>query len=170
MLLWEKGALHMMNHTNFVAHSLVDANTWLIEHGFQLNNREWASLIWFGILTIWLLPQAHIRHCFGAVIRSALSPKLYMVWISFIVWIVLIVISAQWQRLWDPQLTKDTFVWAVTTGVVSFSNFTDAHKQGFFKSAAWKTVGVTAFMGYLVSLNSFSLLIEILLQPLSLGF
>jgi len=161
----------MVNQTDSADHALAAVNAWLIEHGFQLNNREWASLIWLGILAVLLfLPRAQVRHSLVTVIRSAMSPKLLIVWVSFVMWMALIVIIAQWQRLWDPRLTKDTVVWATTAGVVSLAGFTDAHKQGFFTRAVWKIAGIAAFMEYLVSLSAFPLLVEILLQPLILVF
>jgi len=160
----------MVNQADSVYHALVAKNAWLIEHGVQLNNREWASLIWLGILTVSLLLRAQGRHWLGTVIQSAMSLKLLILWASLIMWIALIAIIAQWQGLWDPRLTKDTLVWAATAGVVSLAGFTDAHKQGFFPRAVRKTAGIVAFMEYLVSLSAFPLLVEILLQPLILVF
>lgn len=159
----------MTNQTNSIGHTLVEASAWLVEHGFQLNNREWASLLWIGVLAAWLL-RAQVKHSIGNVIRSAMSPKLLIVWISFVLWIVLFVFLAQWQCFWDPHLTKDTVMWVVTVGLVSLTGFTDAHKPGFFPRAVWKTAGIAALIEYLVSLSAFSLLVEILLQPLILVF
>ncbi len=126
------GALRMVNQIDSGNYTFEAASAWLIEHGFELNNREWASLIWLGILAVWLLSRAQVRHCLEIVIRSTLSSKLLIIWVSFIMWIAIIVLIAQWQRLWDLRLTKDTVVWVATAGVVLLAGFTDAHKQGFF--------------------------------------
>lgn len=99
-----------------------------------------------------------------------MSPKLLIVWISFFLWIALLVIVAQWQHIWEPSLTKDTLLWSVTAGVVMLASFTNAHKPGFFQGAVWKIVGLVALMEYLVSLSTFPLLVEFLLQPLILVF
>jgi hypothetical protein len=99
-----------------------------------------------------------------------MSPKLLIVWISFILWIALFVILAQWQSIWDMRLTKDTLLWSATAGVVLLTGFTDAHKPGFFRGAVWKIAGIFALMEYLVSLSTFPLLVEVLLQPLVLLF
>jgi hypothetical protein len=125
----------MVNQTTSVESALLAASAWLIAHGFQLNSREWASVIWLGVLAAWLLPKAQVRHSLGTVIRSAISPKLLIVWISFILWIALFVILAQWQSIWDMRLSKDTLLWSATAGVVLLTGFTDAHKPGFFLGA-----------------------------------
>ncbi|WP_148212885.1 hypothetical protein [Citrifermentans bemidjiense] len=160
----------MTNQTDSIERALVAASAWLVEHGFQLNNREWASLILIGVLAAWLLPQPHIRHSIRSVIRSAMSPKLLIIWISYVLWIALFVFLAQWQCLWDQSLTKDTVVWAVTVGFVSLAGFTDAHKPGFFSRAVWKTAGISVLMEYLVNLSAFPLFVEIILQPVIIVF
>lgn len=156
--------------TNPINYFLLATNAWLINHGFQLNSREWAGLIWLGVLAAWAIPKAQFRRSLGVVIRSAMSPKLRIVWISFLLWVTLFVILAQWLRIWDTRLTKDTLLWSTTTGVALLAGFTDAHKTGFFRGALWKIVGILALVEYLVSLSAFPLLVEVLLQPLILLF
>lgn len=160
----------MVNQTDSIEHALIEASSWLVEHGFQLNTREWASLIWFGVLATWLLPQAQLRRSLGSVIRAAMSPKLLVVWISFVLWIALFLFLTKWLCFWEPSLTKDTVMWAATVGLVSLASFTDAHKPAFFPRAVLKTAGIVALMEYLVSLSAFPLLVEILMQPVILVF
>ena len=87
----------MTNKTDSMEHTIVEVSAWLVEHGFQLNNREWASLIWIGVLAVWLLPRTQVRGSLGSLIRSAMSPKLLIIWVSFVLWIELFVFLAQWQ-------------------------------------------------------------------------
>lgn len=156
--------------TNSIEYFLLATIGWLIDHGFQLNSREWAGLIWLGVLAAWNLPKPQFRCSLGVVIRSAMSPKLRIVWISFFLWVTLFVIFAQWHDLWDPRLTKDTLLWSATAGLVLLTGFTDAHKAGFFRGAVWRIAGILALMEYLVSLSTFPLLVEVLLQPFILLF
>lgn len=155
---------------NSIEYFLLVINAWLVDHGFQLNSREWAGLIWLGVLAIWTLPNAQVRRSLSVVIRLTLSPRLLIVWISFFLWVVLLVILAQTHSIWDPRLTKDTLLWFTTAGVVLLTGFTDAHKTRFFRGAVWRVVGILALVEYFVSFSSFPLLVEILLQPLILLF
>ncbi|WP_316348706.1 hypothetical protein [Desulfuromonas acetoxidans] len=160
----------MVNPVNLDSYAFLKISSWLVEHGFQLNNREWASLVWIGILAACVLPRTEVRQSLIPVIRSVLSPKLLIIWISLILWVVLIVFVAKHHKIWDSQLTKDTIVWTITVGLVSLTGFTKAHEQGFFRLAVVKTAGVTVFIEYLTSLSPFPIFIEILLQPLVLIF
>lgn len=160
----------MTNRTEALDHALTATGAWLIDHGFDLNNREWASLIWLGLLGAWLLPKAQFRHSLGGAARLAFSPKLLMVWLSFLLWIVIFVLVVQGAGFWDARLTKDTLVWSVTAGLVMLGGFTSAHEPRYFRQAVIKIAGVAAVVEYLVSLSTFPLLVELFLQPVVLVF
>lgn len=153
-----------------VEHVLGAISAWLSKYGFWLNNREWASLFWLAILAVWVLLEAERRDSLGRAIRLAIAPKLLIVWACFILWISLFLVFAYWQHLWDARLTKDTFVWTATAGLVLLASFTNAHMPGFFRNAILKTVGIAVWIEYLLTLDDFPLFVEVVLQPLIVVF
>lgn len=144
--------------------------SWLVQNGFVPNNREWATLFWIAILALSVLPKREVREPLTGAIRRALGWKLLLVWTSFLGWIALAGVLAHWLGAWDSRLTKDTVLWAVTAGSVTLSRFSDAHKAWYFRNALWKILGVTALLEFLVSLVTFGLIVEIILQPVVLLF
>jgi hypothetical protein len=160
----------MTNRTETLDQTFAVTNAWLIDHGFHFNNREWASLIWLGLLVAWFLPKAEVRQSLGDVARSAFSPKLLLLWLSFVLWIVIFVLLVHATGFWDARLTKDTLVWSVTVGLVMLAGFTSAHQPRYFRQAVVKIAGVTAFVEYFFSLGTFPLLVELFLQPVVLVF
>lgn len=72
--------------------------------------------------------------------------------------------------IWRATLTKDTLVWGATTGLVVLGGFTKATKPGYFRREFFKILNVVVIFEYLVNLSPFSLLIEIILQPIIVLF
>jgi hypothetical protein len=145
-----------------------NASLWLSSHGFELNSREWASLVWLGIVLIVLVfaaPKSQLRASFWTVFRSAFATKLTIVWIIYATWIVILVALADWANIWKAVLTKDTVIWTVTAGLALLTGFTEASEPGYFRRAVLKAVSVVAILEYLVTLAIFSLWTELLLQP-----
>jgi hypothetical protein len=143
---------------------------WFHSYGFDLNNREWASLIWLGVFGVLLLRYPAVRSSLRACVRTALTPKLAAIWLVYLSWVVALVALARWVGIWTTELTKDTIVWTVTAGLASIASFTEAGKPRYFRRAAWKAVGVVVILEYLTSLASFRLWAELLLQPIVLLF
>jgi len=138
---------------------------WLTEFGFVLNGRERASLVWLGVLAIVALSSKRTRTSLIGVLRAAFAPKLLRIWVAYVVWIAVLIQLLDVIGLWRPVVSKDTIVWATTAGLVLLATFTDVSKSGFFRSAIRKTIGVSVFLEYLVTLATFSLWVELALQP-----
>ena len=141
---------------------------WLQAYGFDLNNREWASLIWLGALLVFVLLKPDIRANFRNVLRLAFTRKLAFVWAVYLVWVAALVVFACATGVWRTALTKDTIVWTATAGLALVGSFTEAWKPGHFRSALLKAVGAVALLEYLVTLATFRLWAEVILQPVVL--
>jgi hypothetical protein len=115
-----------------------DMGRWLHDYGFELNSREWAGLIWLGILLVFGLTKPTVRTSLRDVLRSASSPKLAAVWAIYLAWIAGFVALAHRVGVWKTALTKDTVVWTVTAGLASIMTMTDASRPGHFGRAVQK--------------------------------
>lgn len=158
----------MENHDELIKVIFTNASLWLSSHGFKLNSREWSSLIWLGIIFVVIVfaaPKLQFRASLWNILHSAFATKLVIVWIIYATWIVSLVALADWADIWEAVLTKDTVIWAVTAGLALLTEFTKASESGYFRRAMLKAVGVIAILEYLVTLATFSLWFELLLQP-----
>ncbi len=148
----------------------MDMTAWLGTYGFELNNREWASLIWLGVFAVFVLCKPSVRSSLRACIRSAFTPKLAAVWLIYLTWIAALVVLAHWVGIWKAVLTKNTVVWTATAGLASVASFTEAWKPRYFRRAVLKAVGIVVVLEYLTTLAAFRLWAELVLQPILLLF
>jgi len=135
----------------------------LHDYGFDLNSREWVSLIWLGIFLVIVLSKPKVRACLRDAFRLLFSPKMTAVWAFYVAWIAGFVALAHWVGVWKTMLTKDTIVWMVTVGLASIMEFSEASKPGYFKRGVLKVVGIVALLEYLVTFATFSLWVELML-------
>lgn len=156
----------MTSHIELTEAVLADALSWFSGHGFELTNREWANLIWLCVGLVFAVSKLQVRASLRDFLRSAFAPKVVFVWIIYAAWIVTFVALAHWGGVWTAVLTKDTIVWIVTAGLALLMGFTEASsKPGYFRRAILKVVSAVAILEYLITLASFPLLVELLLQP-----
>lgn len=135
-------------------------------YGFELNNRELATLFWLILLTVFSFTIPDVRSSLIGILKMIIAPKLAILWIVYIVWILIFVVIADWVGFWRMELTKDTFVWMVTAGIGILGGFTEAKEIGYFRRAIVRVLSIVVILEYLINLTTFSLLVEILLQPI----
>ena len=156
----------MVGYSELAKIVLAHIGCWLHDYGFDLNSREWAGLIWLGIFLGFGFSKPTVRKCLRDVLRSAFSPKLAAIWAVYVAWIAGFVVLAHSVGAWKNVLTKDTIVWIVTAGLASIVSFTEASKPGYFGRTVLKAVGIVALLEYLVTLSTFHLWVELMLQPI----
>ena len=160
----------MVSYSELTKVILADIGGWFHDYGFELNSREWAGLIWLGILLALWLSKPTVRTSLRDVLRSAFSPKLAAIWATYVAWIAGFVALAHWIGVWKTVLTKDTIVWTVTSGLALIVTFTEASKPGYFGRAVLKAAGIVVLLEYLVTLATFHLWVELMLQPIVVLF
>jgi hypothetical protein len=102
-------------------------------------------------------------------VRSLLEPKLavplvlYFAWLGGTVWV------GQQVGIWELAMTKATVVWVVASGIALYFGVSKAlSSKGFFKSALARSLGISVFVEWLVNMQSFPLIVEVLVQLLAL--
>lgn len=131
-----------------------------------VNNRELASLLWFGGIGAWLLGR-HSRSTIEAVTKllGAFRPVLPHFFL-YGIWIGVVVGVGGRLGLWDLALLKSTVLWTVLSGLGLLAGTTNALRQlGWFRRAVISTLGATAVVEFVVNLRSFPLAVEIVFQP-----
>lgn len=97
---------------------LTNLLSWLSTHGFVFNNRELVALVWLIVGILILTAKPDTRSTLAGALKMAVASKLIFVWIAYGIWIILFVLVADWVGIWRAVLTKDTFVWSATAGIV----------------------------------------------------
>ena len=147
---------------------------WLVEHGFQLSSREWASLAWMVLIAAVIIYFAAIdskfRHQLIGLFKVAFLSKLAFLWIGYALWIALFILLADYLGYWQPRLTKATLVWSATVGISTLAGFTEAQSLGYFKSAVLNLFRVVIVFEYFIGFATFSIWVEFSLQFLIFFF
>lgn len=132
-----------------------------------LNSREWAVLLWLTVAVLVGLLYKAIRTSMFGVVKAFLSPKIIGPLVLMTAYIWLEAWLGSKLLLWNSDLTKDTIVWAVTSGLVLFFKLDEATTQPkFFRRRVWAAFKITVFIEVFINLFVLSLLpAELILQP-----
>lgn len=136
-----------------------------------LTNRELASLIWLGMLAIYIAAQSRRNTRLGAslisIVRRFLGLRilvpflLYLGWLSAAVWLI------SRTGLWNPDLLKPTIMWTVLSGLGLFFSFDKAlRQQTCWREAFAASLGAGLFVEFYIGLVSFPFVVELMLQPI----
>lgn len=144
--------------------------SWHSTYGFDLNNREIASLFWlilFGTgVMVWILSKPDQRSTIVDALRIALGRKMLGVWTCYISWIVILIWITNKVGVWRPVLTKDTLVWISTAGLVLLLGSKTPIEPGYFRQKLSQLGGLVVVFQYIANFATFPLWIELILQPI----
>lgn len=134
--------------------------------GNELNNREWATLVWLAIGVTWVLSRKDMRPLVANVVRTAIHPLLLIPAVVLWGWTALVVLAAFRLHLWTGDLFKDTVIWLIGPALGLYFSVTKLSKDPlFFRRMARDTVRYTVLIEFYVNLRVFSLPVELLLLP-----
>jgi hypothetical protein len=133
----------------------------------MIDTRELALLIWLSVLLAFALSKPDVRQSFRDTIKAFLHPKIliptliYLIYLSALIWFA-------WRLgLWSTKVLGPTILWFFLSGFVLFMQANRAGaEEHFFRRVALKTVGVAAFLEFFLNIKTFSLPVELLLQPI----
>jgi hypothetical protein len=131
----------------------------------DLSNRDVAFLVWLSAAVAALLVWRPGREGILSIVR-ALWGKLLVLVVVFAVYMAWVVLVAQRVGIWNTGLLKDTFLWLLVPGMVLLFGFTRAYEERrYYRRTLVSVIGVTAVVGFYVTLATFPLLVELLLLP-----
>jgi hypothetical protein len=131
--------------------------------GNELNNREWATLVWLGVGAVFLLWRTDTRTLVGSAVRTAAHLALLIPATLMWAWTALVVFVAYRLRLWAPDLIKDTVIWSIGPAVGLFFSVTNISKDPqFFRRAALSTIKYSVLIEFYVNLRVFNFPVELL--------
>ena len=135
----------------------------------MLDNREIAACIWFGVIALRYWSKPTLRPATRRVIGRVFQPAILVPLLAMFIWIGLEISVGTRLSLWNTDLAMSTVVWAVGSAtVLCFHCVKAAVDPTFFKRIMLGTLAVAVFVEFFMNLYVFSLLVELVLQPVIL--
>lgn len=131
----------------------------------EVNNREWAILIWMAVMATVIIVIPSARRACGPPLR-AFRTRQILVPLALMVLYTAGAITLAWSlHLWDLKLLTPTIVWFVTVGLVLFFRLGKAMKEKhYFRKVALEAVSLPPIIQFVLDLYPFSLATEIGVQ------
>lgn len=132
------------------------------------NNRQFATLIWLGIIAGALLLYPKTRSCIKDLASTAASPTLMIPVVASLAYVLSAVFVGWRLNWWRINLATDTAFWFVGSALVLLFNIERAWKEeSFFRRTALGAVGMGAAISFFVNdIFVFSLWVELALSLL----
>ncbi len=137
-----------------------------VPSGNELNNREWATLVWLAIVIGLLLWSKRTRRPILVLARTATTSLLAALAIGLWFWTAVLAWLGERIHLWTGDLLKDTAVWALGPALVLIYRLPQASSDPmFFRRVLLDTVKVSVFVEFYVNLQAFGFVQELVLLP-----
>lgn len=134
----------------------------------EFNNREIATAFWLIVFLLFVLKKRNVRKSRSRVFKSFFKPKLLIPFITYCVYVSLVLIFLQKIGYWDTDLVKDSIYWFLFAGIVVLGKSASTPiSNSFWKQAIKDHFTVIVVLTFLINLYTFSLPIEFILVPLS---
>ena len=131
----------------------------------EVNNREWAILIWLAIIIVIMVVIPTVRQSLGDVLRILFSRPILAPLVLLVLYTGAAIIVLAALGVWDAKLITPTIVWFLTVALVSFFRLNRAMtERHFFRNLALGAVAAPVAMQFVLDMYPFSLLTEFMLQ------
>ncbi|WP_102784210.1 hypothetical protein [Thalassospira sp. GB04J01] len=136
------------------------------DFGFDLSNREIATLIYLGLLLAAVLLWKKGRPNALKVVRAFFAPKIAPVWLLMSLYVAACVWLLAWLDLWEWANLKSTLLWWLTVG---FAGVFEAQqlkdKPNMLRKLVRDAFTLSAVVLFIAELVSFPLWVELLMLP-----
>lgn len=135
----------------------------------DLNNREFAVLIWICALFVFSMLHSNIRVSLISVARTLIQPAIIRTLVLVAIWISISIAGLRYIEIWQWGNFKTTIIWTITFALVATFDViqTNEHKT-FFKQTLKDTISAAAIVTFISESYSFGLFLELLLFPLAI--
>ncbi len=131
------------------------------------STREIAISIYIVLFIVYAFSKSNIRKELKNVIKCALTKKLVVPFIVLIIYAVIIVWILQLFSFWKWIYLKDVIIWVLFVGVpLCFNAVEHKIEKQYFSKAIVDNIKFTVLVEYIVSTFTFSLVGELILQPI----
>ena len=122
----------------------------------------WLAVIAVGVLVMAIRDRSLARNI-GDVAKMAARPPISIVIVVFFAYMALWVWVAARLGAWKPSLAKETFIWAVVSGLAVLFSANAAKDPSYFRRAIRHTFAATVVIEFFFGLAA--LVVELIIQP-----
>ncbi|MEV8146783.1 hypothetical protein AB0O52_01390 [Arthrobacter sp. NPDC080073] len=131
----------------------------------EVNNREWAIVIWLAIFVVVVLLIPASRRSVPGLLKIFFGHRIFVPFMLMVAYTAGVITVLMHLGVWDATLVTPTIVWFLTTAVVNFLRVPRAMKErGYFRKLAAEAVAAPVVVQFLVDMYPFSLVEEVFLQ------
>lgn len=132
----------------------------------ELNNREWATLIWIGLIALYLLSKPKLRTSAWGVVKAFFQWKIQIAIAAAVGWTVACVWLLAWLSIWQCDNLTATIIWCLTFMIVTLADTaTSKGGVGLLRKVAREAVAITLFVVFIAEFYTLPLLAELVLLP-----
>lgn len=132
------------------------------------NNREIAVLIWVLIFFSWAFTKEEVRESIKQVLLAFCHRAILTIFALMTGYVYLIVDFLSNAGLWDFELLKNTIMWFIFVASVELFKTNTIHEErGYFKKSIKGHFKLLVVLEFIVAFQSFSLIAELIIVPLS---
>ena len=134
--------------------------------GFDLSNREIATLTYLCLLLATILMWKEVRPLAFNIVQAFFAPKLAQIWLLMSIYVATCVWLLAWMNLWEWTNLKSTLLWWLTVGFTSvFEAERLKEKPHALRKLVRDAFTLSTVILFIAELVSFPLWIELLLAP-----
>ena len=132
------------------------------------SNREIAIGIWVAVVLCVSLAFGPVRKSVRGVLRAFFLSKIFIVWGAAMLYIGAVIAALDAIGLWPPGQIKNSIIWAITAGLVSFLSVQGASQdERYFRHALTDNFKLIIAVEFIVNFYQFSLCWELFIVPVS---
>lgn len=134
--------------------------------GFDLSNREIATLIYIALFLAWALSRADLRKALGSVVRNFFAPQLARIWAIMSLYVTGSVYLLARLNAWEWSNLKTTLLWWGTVGfTATFEANRIKDQSDAFSILMKEAISITAVIVFVAELVTFPLPVELTMLP-----
>jgi len=131
------------------------------------SNREIAFSIWLSIIIVYLLSKNNIRSSVIKFLKVFFGTKILEIYLAMTVYVLLLIAILSYTNIWHPSLLKETIFWYFGIAIILVFNANKIYKyEDHFIKILKDNLKFTVLLEFIITLYSFSLVIELILTPI----
>ena len=131
-----------------------------------LSTREWATLIWACIFTLYILCYRKIRKSLWNVIVIFFDKKLRILWEIILLYVLTITIVFCYLPIWENIYIKDIIIWFLFSGLIYCMNAVSSEAdETYIKKILKDNLKFTMILEFFMSTFTFNIWIELAIIP-----
>lgn len=128
--------------------------------------REWATIIWLLIFSIFLMFQKEVRKGIKELLKIFFEKKLRILWEIILLYVLMITVIFYKMPIWDNIYIKDIIIWLIFSGLVICMNAaSNEADEKYIKKIIKDNLKLTIILEFIMSTFTFDIWVELVIIP-----